>query len=179
MRRASITEVERFWNKVSKSGEQECWLWTGSLAKSGYGAFMTSEKKVGHAHRIAWKFERGEIPAGAFVCHHCDTPACVNPAHLFLGSPNDNVQDMMRKGRYRAPQNLPKGERHYLAKLTEDGVRWALAECAAGRSAYSVAKKLGVTPPTITKILRGESWKHVTRPEGEEPPNSIPDHSEH
>ena|SRR6478609_4188748 len=93
----SSTE-ERFWAKVEKT--DACWLWTASLTKGGYGQFwFTLPRKRIDAHRAAWIITNGPIPDGLYVCHHCDTPRCVRPDHLFLGTPHDNTQDVIRKGR--------------------------------------------------------------------------------
>jgi hypothetical protein len=87
-----------FWEKVNKSGE--CWLWNGSTNHGGYGQTYMKYRPVS-AHRLAWTLEYGPIPDGAWVLHRCDTRNCVRPEHLFLGTPKDNTQDMLAKGRHR------------------------------------------------------------------------------
>ena len=100
--------VYLFWRKVDKKGpihpiHGRCWVWTGSKVGKGYGQ-----------HRRSWKIHFGEIPDGLYVLHKCDNPLCVNPSHLFLGTPKDNVQDMLEKGRgnFTGPINPAKGNRH-------------------------------------------------------------------
>lgn len=89
--------ADRFWSKVQRTNG--CWLWTASKDAFGYGRFSAAER----AHRHSWTLAHGAIPDGLCVLHRCDTPACVNPAHLFLGTRADNVADMVTKGRHINP----------------------------------------------------------------------------
>jgi HNH endonuclease len=98
MAMARATLSERFWSKVDKSGD--CWVWTGSRDLKGYGKINIGCTPT-LAHRVSWQIKSGDIPEGLFVLHRCDNPPCVNPAHLFIGTAGDNVQDMMSKGRQR------------------------------------------------------------------------------
>lgn len=90
------TFARRFEERIDKSGE--CWIWTGSYSPSGYGRASRGLKKV-RAHRAAYELYVGPITDGLHVLHKCDNPACVNPAHLFLGTHLDNMRDMETKGR--------------------------------------------------------------------------------
>jgi hypothetical protein len=98
-REEMIARIERFAIPVPEAG---CWLWTGRRATAGYGVITgPHQQKIG-AHRAAFEAFIGPIPDGLLVCHKCDTPACCNPQHLFLGTHKDNMQDMALKGRRRS-----------------------------------------------------------------------------
>jgi hypothetical protein len=113
-RRRPMGTVDRFWSKVDKSGD--CWIWRSQVRPDGYGRFYISHargaKRSTASHRMSWELAHGSIPAGLQVCHRCDNPPCVNPAHLFLGTAKDNAADSMAKGRRPKPVSPMAGMTH-------------------------------------------------------------------
>lgn len=90
---------ERFRSRIAVGGADDCWLWTGRVDQNGYGYFYFAGKEVG-AHRVSYMLQHEVVlPSHRLVCHRCDVPSCVNPAHLFEGSAADNTRDMVAKGR--------------------------------------------------------------------------------
>lgn len=86
--------------RISKNAENDCWEWRGAKSTNGYG-MLSLGGDTWRAHRLMWAFVNGPIPAGNVICHHCDNPSCVNPAHLFVGTYSENLEDCFRKGRRR------------------------------------------------------------------------------
>jgi hypothetical protein len=162
-KRPTRAAPDRFMERIAPEPNTGCWLWLGAYFDDGYGAFSPGGAGVTvRAHRWAYQHFNGEIPTGALVCHRCDTPACVNPAHLWAGTAADNNADRDAKGRGRAP-----GTGGFLvtrARLTPDAVRTLRAEYATGVPfgwAACKARELGVRPSAISKVLRGSRWGHV------------------
>lgn len=120
---------------------------------NGYGALMHLRKWC-LAHRVAWELERGPIPPGLSVLHHCDNRACVNVAHLFLGTQADNVHDAKSKGRLRGV----RGAANYRAKLTADDVREIRERAGRGVVQRVLADDYGVSPKQISVIVSGKQW---------------------
>lgn len=105
---------DRFWNKVDRRGPDECWPWLGRLNDRGYGIYQIGTRRHA-ASRVLLDSIQGPLPPNVYACHHCDNPACVNPAHLFAGTAKDNRQDCVSKGRnYVPPQktHCPKGHEY-------------------------------------------------------------------
>jgi hypothetical protein len=145
--------AHQFLNNSLPEPNSGCLLWEGCVNPAGYGV-VRWEGKANLAHRVAYRLQHGAIPAGFAVCHRCDTPACVNPAHLFAAAQPENVADMDRKGRRK---NAPLiGERHPNSKLTSAQV--AEARRHAG-SATPLARRFGVTPEQINNIRRNAQRK--------------------
>ena len=149
-------DYERFMSFVDTSGE--CWLWKGFRNPKGYGTFWLSPRKQ-MAHRVAWTFAHGPIPLGMRVLHHCDNPSCVRPTHLFLGTPLDNMRDMIAKGRARHPTRY--GLRTH-SKLTPDQVRdMRAAYAAGGMTQQALAEQFGVSRRLVGGIINGKRWRSV------------------
>lgn len=146
---------ERFWGKVEKSAG--CWIWTATKNRQGYGRIRSSGKTA-RAHRISWELANGPIPDGMDILHRCDNPACVNPAHLFLGTDDDNMRDKENKGR----GNHAVGMVHGRSKLTADQVREIRRLYSTGQYLQrELGKRFGVHQTTIGYICRRESWAHI------------------
>src|SRR5262245_16481937 len=142
--------ADRFHEKV-KTLESGCQEWTGWVMPNGYGQ-IHHQGKTQYAHRVAYELHLGVIPEGKFVLHTCDNRKCVNPKHLWLGSFDDNMADMVNKSRQA------HGSRNGHAKLTADQVREI--RCAVGTH-EAIARDFGVSQPTVTMIRRGHTWKYV------------------
>jgi hypothetical protein len=149
-------ERDRFMSYVEKEGPDSCWEWAGAHAsKTGYGSFKLSSRRSVGAHRYAYLAFVGPIPDGVLVCHTCDNPGCVNPAHLFLGSSADNTQDAARKGR------MPRGQRHANAVLTRAQVMEIRALYESGSPMASLAKQFSTCRSNIGSIVNYRTWRHV------------------
>jgi len=160
-----------FWKKVSVV-EGSCWIWTGAIHGTGYGIICINGRHTS-PHRVSWLIHNGDIPDDLICCHRCDVRACVNPAHIFLGTQADNMNDKADKGRCNPacgdrngsrtrPDRLARGEANPRAKLTEDKVRKIRDIYALGKtSGRRIAKSFGVCPDVISSILRRKLWAHV------------------
>jgi hypothetical protein len=153
MRSISDADRARFMRYVRIDEATSAWLWTGGLTGAGYGAFWLQGRTL-CAHRASWWIHRGPIPPGMFVCHrHEDLGRHnVNPDHLFLGTATDNMRDAAAKGR------MPAGERNHQAVLRSEQVAEILASEETGAV---IGARLGVSQAKISKIRRGEAWRHL------------------
>jgi hypothetical protein len=139
---------EDFMSKIEKT--DTCWIWMGSKDKNGYGQFMVNYKNV-RAHRYAYSQLKGTIPDGLILRHSCDTPACVNPEHLMVGTHKENARDRVNRGRNRDQ----RGGKNNKAKLTEDKV---LAIRDDDRIQLEIARDYGVSQQTVSDIKRKRIW---------------------
>jgi len=162
----------RFWAKVDKTGD--CWIWTAAAAKrrnATYGHIWDSTiRKVDRAHRVSWRLAYGPIPPGMQVLHRCDTPLCVRPDHLFLGTQIDNIADMDRKGRRRNlfgddhPARRPGariGERNGRALLSATDIPAIRTLYAHGLLCREIAAFYGVKYATIYGVISRKNWSHI------------------
>jgi len=149
----------RFWAKVDKRGPDECWDWDAGMFREGYGAFVV-EGRVQGAHRISHELASGSpIPAGMYVCHSCDRKKCVNPNHLWVGTPKQNTADMRQKGRGRDPRVL-SGEESWSAKLTWAAVGEIREAKRRGVSTNDLMARFpNVSRRTINAAARGDTWQ--------------------
>ncbi len=134
-----------------------CWFWTGYRTRQGYGIIGVAGRKNEGAHRVSYRLFVGDIPLSLSVCHHCDNPSCVNPAHLFVGTNRDNVADRERKGRqfYRK-----LGAHNGRARLTSAQV---VAIHDDPRKQDDIALAFGVSQSTVHRIKAGAAggWRHL------------------
>ena len=147
--------AQRFWRFVRKGKAAQCWPWKGSVRGAGYGRIKHNGKDR-LAHRVSYEINRGPIPDGMLVCHHCDNPSCVNPKHLFVGTQKENLADRNAKGRFHPV----KGEQHGRSKLTEDQVKKIILDARPQRE---IAADFGIDRAMVSHIKRGHSWRHIPR----------------
>lgn len=150
--RTDQESIRDFWDSVDKSGE--CWLWRLGTDSHGYGIFRYNGKPR-RVHRLAWTWTNGAVPDGLFVLHKCDTPACVNPDHLFLGTQGDNNNDCIRKAR----GNRQHGSSRPDAKITEEQARQIFLDA---RSPIEIGREYGVSDTTVRYIKKRKKWKRAT-----------------
>jgi hypothetical protein len=136
--------------------DTQCWNWQLYKTNQGYGRISRTGKER-LAHRQAWIDNRGAIPEGMCVLHKCDNPSCVNPDHLFLGTPADNNLDRDTKGRHKALRGSSNG----ISKLTEEDIPRIRQLLKSGLSQYRVADMFGVHQSTIWRVSAGNRWTHV------------------
>lgn len=154
-KRKRPTAEQRLWGRVEKRGPDDCWEWQGNRDSRGYGRFRLEGKSIG-VHRAAYILTHGPISADRVVCHRCDNPACCNPAHLFLGTTKDNVQDMIQKGR-----DAMVGSANSNAKLTEPDVIRIREMAQTGMTYQAIADHFNVTISLIGKVVTRRMWNHV------------------
>lgn len=168
--------ADRFWSKVQKAGPTvrpelgPCWVWIGSRQKKGHGTLRIG-KRVEKAHRVSYFLHRKRWPS-QWVLHKCDNSSCVNPKHLYEGTPQDNVDDRGSRDRFvplrgsangmhQRPDLAARGEAHGKSKLTESVVGEIRELFLKGHSKSELALRFGVHRRTIYGVLAGKTWAHV------------------
>ena len=147
--------LELFWLKVARGEPDACWPWLGSVfQRGGYGRIQFPGNRGTTAHRYLWTLLYGKPHPDLEICHRCDNRICCNPAHLFIGTPKDNAQDKMRKGR----MVRMNGERNGACKLTAAdiiAIRTSPEDCGV------LSKVYGVSSSNIRMIRTRRTWNHV------------------
>ena len=169
----STKDGRRIHERMSVDEQTGCWLWHGAKTKRGYGvAGFNGRMRL--VHREVWRISVAEIQNGKFLCHTCDNPQCINPAHCYVGTHKDNMRDMVSRGRHWAMQQPErarrvfsengkrntwmKGERNHKAKLTEQQAKEIKGD---KRPTKILMAEYGVGRTTIQGIRSGRRWKHV------------------
>jgi len=151
--------LRRFWGKVNKT--KDCWVWQGYRRPTGYG-MVWWRGRMAATHRVAWEITHGDVPAELCVLHHCDNPPCVRPDHLYVGTQQENMQDMNARCRARHPA----GASHWmmreggpkLSRADAELIRaWYLADNKRGQKAH-LARVFGVSPGMVSAIIAGQRW---------------------
>ncbi len=147
---------ERFWPRVEKS--DYCWLWMGPRQLSGHGLIGKGGRSGGMfgAHRVSWMLANGPIPSGMCVCHSCDNPPCVNPAHLFLGTQADNLADMRRKNRHGKFNHRSAMEKVSVLSMESASAIRSLG--SEGVPSAEIARIYGISQAHARRVIIGKSW---------------------
>lgn len=145
------TLPQRFWNKVIKA--EGCWLWSGAKNRKGYGVIGTTAG-MSLAHRVSLELSGIPVPYAKHVLHRCDTPGCVNPGHLFIGTNLDNVRDRESKQRGNQVHGVANGR----AKVSDAEVK-AIRNSSLSTKDLAAIYEINVT--TVRQIINKETWKHV------------------
>jgi hypothetical protein len=180
--------IDRFWSRVKKSQDDQCWDWTGTITHDGYGRILVYTKGIDtqyRTNRVAYFLSTGVDPGQYLVCHSCDNPLCCNPAHLWLGDNQANMLDMKKKrrgaiglksGKYTKPFATPRGDRHGsktkpwavrrgvsngMAKYTEAQVLNIRRLAREGVRPKEIMAMLNIPQTTFWNIVNGRCWKHL------------------
>lgn len=152
----AVKNAEKFWSRVNIKSDAECWEWMGPRTDRGYGVYAPLPGVLLRTHRIAYALFNNGIDESLFVCHKCDNTACCNPAHLFLGTPKDNTQDMVKKGRVTKLH----GEANPMAKLSVGQVRSIFVDPRTNRE---IANSYDIEKTLVSMIRLRKIWAEATK----------------
>jgi hypothetical protein len=158
-------------SRIDVNEKTGCWDWKAYKDKYGYGVWCTGShqsntRRYIKTHRLSYEIFKGSIPDGKLVCHTCDNRSCVNPDHLFCGDWNDNVQDMVSKGRNKIIINPMKGSKNGKSKLSENDINFIRSNHFSvnkitGLTTSKMACLFDVDRTTIQRIMARRGWRHV------------------
>lgn len=147
--------IRRLGKYIQKNISNGCWEWTGSKTKDGYGKSWFRGKTI-RAHRLSFlSHKKEEIPEGYLILHKCDNPICINPDHLFCGTPSENTIDMYKKG--RGVNN--RGENCGTSKLNKKEIEEIKKQWLSGESQGIIAKRYKITQSNVSRIVNEKTWK--------------------
>jgi hypothetical protein len=159
-------DYPRFWSKVHVcSHELECiyccWPWQAKISQWGYGCYSVTHRKQVHAHRHAWELlNQQTMPPELSGCHWCHNKPCVNPHHIYKGTPHENTQHSLRDGRF---EGLNRGSKHGMSKITEKDVIEISKLAQEGWTQTRIAHHMALAVSTINQIILKRTWRHVQR----------------
>lgn len=153
--------------KTPERPDNSCWPWDAALFSNGYGAMKHGGKTL-KGHRVSYELHKGRIPDGMYVCHSCDNKSCTNPDHLWIGTPADNMNDKVAKGRQskgaahaetfrNSPvylENRPRGEKHGQSKVTDQQRAEIITRRQSGEVQRTIAEDYGITQSAVSYIWR-------------------------
>ena len=147
--RATKSFEERLERHIERIPEAGCWIWTGATLSNGYGKFRDANMKSALAHRATYEYYKGKIDADKYVCHTCDVPSCVNPNHLFAGTPTENQQDSKSKGRMKKAK----------FKLDRKTVDQIMAQLKLGASQREISYMYSISQSMVSMIKTRKVWQ--------------------
>jgi len=151
-----LNKEDHFLSQIKKNEITNCWEWTGFL-KAGYGYIRIKRKDIA-VHRLMFERYKRKIPKNVNVCHSCDNPKCCNPDHLWLGTQQENIKDMIQKKR----DHKSYGEKHPGCKINEEIAKQIKIKFKEGLNMKQIQKILNIKSYKIVQhVCRGNTWKHV------------------
>ena len=150
--------LERFWAKVEKKGENDCWEWTAAKNEKGYGLIRIEGKNI-KAHRVSLQIKiNREIGEGLVTKHSCDNRGCVNPQHLTEGTQSENIKEAYERGRI----SVRKGSEIGNSKLTETEILEIREICKEGLlTQKEIAELYGICSRNVSHIVNRQTWLHI------------------